>query len=373
MRRYAYWTALCLFLGFVVSKFSPETGFTSLIRFGSSWQDRRLGALHGLPVATAANSNGYDGQFYAQLAVDPLLLDAETAKVLDAPAYRARRVLTPATAYLLGLARPWWILQVYALLNVACWLVLAWLLRCLLPTNDWQTFARWIGCLFSMGVLESVRQSLVDLPALVLLVLAVAAGSRLRPKASAGWLALANLAKESSLLGSLALIIGHPPRPFLAKQRLFSLGIASLPLALWAYYVSQRMPPSAEASGLGNFTWPLAGLAGHVVICTRELVAGNWDGRFSMGLLAVAGFAVQAWTLWRAPDFRSAWWRIGAAYSLLLLFLGPWVWSGYWAASRALLPMTVAFNLLLPGNTRSFWPLWVAGNFTLLHAIWRFL
>jgi len=98
MRRYTYWTALGLFLGLGVFNFRHETGFTSLIRFGSSWQDRRLGALHGLPVATAANSNGYDGQFYAQLAVDPLLLNAETAHVLDAPAYRARRALTAATA-----------------------------------------------------------------------------------------------------------------------------------------------------------------------------------------------------------------------------------------------------------------------------------
>ena len=66
------------------------------------------------------------------------------------------------------------------------------------------------------------------------------------------------------------------------------------------------------------------------------------------------------------------WWRIGAAYSILLLFLSYWVWSGYWAACRAVLPMTIAFNLLLPPN-RFFWPLWILGNLTLLHGVWRFL
>ena len=63
---------------------------------------------------------------------------------------------------------------------------------------------------------------------------------------------------------------------------------------------------------------------------------------------------------------------VGAAYSVLLLFLSHWVWSGYWAACRAVLPMTVAFNLLLPANSR-FWPLWILGNLTLLHGVWRFL
>ncbi|MES1168363.1 MAG: hypothetical protein ABUL61_04250, partial [Oleiharenicola lentus] len=144
-------------------------------------------------------------------------------------------------------------------------------------------------------------------------------------------------------------------------------------LAAWSYYVSTRLPPSPDSTGAGNFTWPLVGIVQHVYTCGSEIAAGNWDGRFTMGLLAAIGFAVQAWTLWRSPDFRSSWWRVGAAYALLMLFLSPWVWSGYWAASRALLPATIAFNLLLPGNSRSFWPLWALGNVTLLHALWRFL
>lgn len=72
----------------------------------------------------------------------------------------------------------------------------------------------------------------------------------------------------------------------------------------------------------------------------------------------------------RAP--ANPWWRVGVAYGVLLLFLGPWVWSGYWAACRAVLPLTIAFNLLLPAN-RAFWPLLILGNLSLLHAVWRFL
>ncbi|MEJ1974485.1 MAG: hypothetical protein WDM96_19130 [Lacunisphaera sp.] len=360
-------------MALVASKFDSQSGFTSLLRFGETWNDRRLVSLQSLPLAIVLHSNGYDGQFYVQLAMDPLLQNTETAQVLDAPAYRARRILLPGIAAIAGFGRPWWILQVYALLNVACWFALAALLRRMLPADGWMSFARWAGCMFGMGILESVRQSLVDLPALLLLTLALVAHERARAARSTGWLAVASLAKESSLLGALALSVDDFRWPFITKRKAISLLIAAVPLVGWAYYVSTRFPSSPVSSGAGNFTWPLVGIVWHVKTCATEIMAGNWDGRFTMGLLAAIGFAVQAWSLWRRPDIRSGWWRVGAAYAFLLLLLSPWVWAGYWAASRALLPATIAFNLLLPGNSRSFWPLWILGNFTLLHALWRFL
>ena len=73
-------------------------------------------------------SPGYDGQFYAQLAVEPLLRNRRLDKALDTPPYRARRILFSWTAYVLGLGRPRWILKAYALQNIIAWLLLAWLL-----------------------------------------------------------------------------------------------------------------------------------------------------------------------------------------------------------------------------------------------------
>lgn len=368
----AYRLALVLFAALVLLKFSPQTGFTSLIRFGETWNDRRHSSLQVLPLAVVPASNGYDGQFYAQIALDPTLRDAELAQVVDAPAYRARRILLPALAALLGLGNPWWTIQAYAVLNVLCWLLFAWLLHRHIGGSDWIAYARWIGCVFSMGALESVRQSLVDLPALLLLLLAVEAHSRDRFGPSSLWLALGNLAKETSLLSALALQCDFSAGKLPWRRILISLGLCALPLVVWALYVHHRFPLSTDANSLGNFTWPLLGLLDHLKTCAAAILAGNLDGRYTMGLLAALGFLVQILVLWRAPEPRSAWWRIGAVYSLLFVFLSPWVWSGYWATCRALLPMTVAFNLLLPAQ-RHFWPLWVLGNLTLLHGLWRFL
>lgn len=370
--RVAYWTACVVFTTLVLAKFSPHTGFTSLIRFGEQWQDHRHSSLRDLPIATCQNSNGYDGQFYAQLALDPLLRSPELEKIIDTPAYRARRILIPVTAAIFGFGNPWWTLQVYALLNVICWFALGLVLHRQLDPGDRRALARWFGCMFSMGVLESVRQSLVDLPALLLIALAANAYTPAGSRRSTPWLVLACLAKETSFLGALALHIDMSLRPFPWRRAGVSLLITVLPLALWALFVHHHFANAPGSEGFGNISWPFFGGFTQAKFWLREVALGNLNGRYSFGLIALIGLLTQSWVLWRQPQPGSPWWRIGMAYSLLLLFLSSWVWSGYWAVCRAVLPLTIAFNLLLPAG-RWFWPLWIVGNLTLLHGVWRSL
>jgi hypothetical protein len=371
-RSIAHWIAAALFAALVLAKFSPQTGFTSLIRFGETWQERRLSAVQTMPVATVPDSGGYDGQFYAQIALDPFLRSPELPTALDAPSYRARRILVPATAAISGLGSPWWTLQVYALLNATCWFGLGWLLYRQIEPDGGRTFARWAGCMFSLGVLDSVRQSLVDLPALLLLALATTSYFKAQSNRSVPWLALSGLTKETSLLGAFALLADKSLRPFPWRHAVLSLLVAALPIAAWSLYVQHRFAPAPGVGGMGNFTWPLLGLLTQAKYSLREMSLGNLDSRYTFSLIGIVGLGTQALVLWRSPQPHSPWWRIGTAYSILLIFLSPWVWSGYWAACRAVLPMTIAFNLLLPA-TRCFWPLWILGNLTMLHAVWRFL
>ena len=65
------------------------------------------------------------------------------------------------------------------------------------------------------------------------------------------------------------------------------------------------------------------------------------------------GLAAQALFLALRPARRDPWWRLGAGYAVLMVFLGPGVWEGYpTAAARVLLPMTLAFNVLVPRGRR---------------------
>ncbi len=368
MLRFAPWLAALALTFLVGAKFDSATGFTSLIRFGELWQERRLPAVEALAPATVPDSAGYDGQFYAQIALDPALRDTALEQALDAPAYRARRILMPALAYLTGTGNPAWILQAYALLNVACWFALAWLLWRQIAPHNASSLARWLACLFSMGVLESVRQSLVDLPALLCLVLAIQAHARTLPRAAL-WLSLGHLAKETNLLASLAL---GAHRSLIRPRSFTWLALTAVPLALWLAYVHTRFSGASVQTGAGNFTWPVLGALEQLSLSAREVAQGNLDSRHTFALVAIPGLYLQFYVLLRHRQPDEAWWRIGVAYGVLLLFLGSWVWSGYWAAHRAVLPLTIAFNLLLPVN-RAFWPLLIAGNLPVLHAIWRFL
>lgn len=367
-RSVAFWLTLLAFSALVAAKFDRVTGFTSLLHFGEPWATRRVPAAQALPVAITPSSTGYDGQFYAQLALFPALREPTLAPALDAPAYRARRILAPAAAHAVGLGRPWLVLNAFALLNVACWFAFAWLLWREIADSSPAGAARWLACVLSLGVLDSVRQSLVDLPALLLLLIAVRQLRTARPAGSAVALALGNLTKETNLLAALALL-GWPR---LDRRRLLALAACALPTAAWAVYVAHRFPAASAESGVGNFTWPFLGAFEQFTASAREILAGNFDSRHMFAVLGILGLALQTVVLWRRRDPASAWWRIGATYSLLLLFLGPWVWSGYWAACRAVLPLTIAFNLLLPPN-RAFWPLLILGNLTALHGVWRFL
>lgn len=372
MPRLAYWSVAALFAVLVAAKFDAATGFTSLLRFGAAHEATRLPAIRDVPRAVVPDSAGYDGQFYAQIALDPTLSDPGLPAALDAPSYRARRILAPAVAHILGLGQPRWVLQAYALVNVACWFAFAFLLYRELGPPSPQAFARWFACVFSLGVLDSVRQSLVDLPALLLLLLAVRAAHTTanptpehRPSGLI-WSALGHLAKETNLLASAALAWAPKSSP----RRFVWFALSATPLALWLGYVALRLPEGG--SGLGNFTWPLWGALGQLKTAASEVLSGNLDSRHTFALVAIPGLFLQAGVLLAHPSRSNPWWRIGVAYGALLLFLGPWVWSGYWATCRAVLPLTLAFNLLLPAG-RAFWPLWIAGNVTLLHGVWRFL
>ena len=63
-------SAVFVVLALVAAHRDPKAGFTSFLHFGSSFAERRLPVLAGLPVATYPGA-GYDGQFYAQLALSP--------------------------------------------------------------------------------------------------------------------------------------------------------------------------------------------------------------------------------------------------------------------------------------------------------------
>ena len=363
-----YGGAIALFVTSIAAVYEPETGLSALIRFGEHFEERLLPSVRTIPHAVVDDSAGYDGQFYAQLAMDPLLHDPALGDALDAPAYRARRILFSWTAYLLGLGQPRWVLQAYATQYIVLWLVLAWVLCRWFPPTDIQNLARWFGCMFSYGAIISVVAALPDGPGILLLALSVVAVEGGRARRGAALIGLAGLAKDVNLFWFAVLAApGGLKRYGWRDLCVWGLLLAG-PLSLWMLYVAGHLDFD-EIGGGRNFAAPLAGYLENWSLILSALHDEGWDSYYRFSLYAMIGLTAQTVVLLAVRDWRNPWWRAGMGSVVLMLALGPAVWEGANpAATRVLLPMTFAFNVVLPRN-RWFWPLWGLGNLSILSAL----
>ena len=337
----AGFAAVALFLVMVARFWHPVFGFTALIQLDAPNDDLKIAAFRERPVYVHRDTGGYDGLYYAQIAYHPLLDADELRPAIDNFAYRARRILPSALAWLLAGGNPAWIVHVYSMLNLAAWLALAALLWRRLAISDLRGGLAWAGVLFSAGALASVRLALTDLIALVILAWAVFAAEREKDKTAVGALAAAALARETALLGVAGLI----ERPWLSWKNFVRALAVVAPLALWLGYVRWRV--GAADQGWANFTLPLAGFVekwrasvGAVATVNDKILA--WTT-----LLATLGLTAQAVFIVARPRLDDRWWRVGAAYVGLMALLGTAVWEDFpGAAMRVLLPLTLAFNIL---------------------------
>lgn len=346
-----------LLANFYRTAYRPGYGLTKLILFGPELEPQitpRLRAARHFLDPDPGGRFGYDGQFYAQVALDPVLRQPELATALDTPGYRARRIGLPAVAWVLGLGKARWVLQAYAVANAFFWLLLLGVtLRLLRPWSGRGALCL-AAVLLGTGTVASVSRALTDVPATSLLFAALALPAL--PGAVA--LAAAILTRETSLLAlPAALEFRDLSWRGTLRRNLWRMLLAVVPIGLWLLYVRSRFPEAAAAGGAGNFAPPLREMALRAWAAAGELgrLPRHWeqwrdllffDHPFHEVATPVALFC-QGLYLGIRPAPGSAVWRVGALYALLGACLGPAVWVETNAAARALLPMTVACYLRL--------------------------
>jgi hypothetical protein len=355
-----------LFLASVARFYHPDTGFTVFIAFPAG-HDHVSPAMREVPHFHHV-AGAYDGQFYAQRALDPLLRDAAYDRAMDLAPYRARRILFSWTAYALGFGQPTWILQAYALQNVVCWLLLAALLTRWLPLTSGRSVALWAACLFSHGMLWSIRFALLDAPSVLLIALAVGVVDKGRPMLAALITGIAGLGRETNILATAAQPIPHDRRSW--ARLALAVILAMLPLLVWLDYL-RSIYRSTIFSGTEQFAVP-----GTALIETwRDVLFHDIpiNGMFSVQGLWVCllfSLAVQACYLTVRREYAKPWWRVAAAYAVLMLLLDRILADpNTGAITRVLLPLTFGFNVLLASERpERFWPWFVLGNAHVLAA-----
>ncbi len=350
----------------LIEHYSPQSGFLGLIYFGQEFKKIRLEEVNNLNPPTT-NHRGYDGQFYAQIALNPSLTRDGLRRALDIPRYRSRRIGLPLLAYCLGLGKPAWILQVYSLLNVVFWLLLLAVLGRFIGYQRPRDILLAIALLWSTGTLTSIERALTDLPAAVLGVLAVCYSRTWG--GSAFLLGSAALFKETSALSFAAARWVEKRKHLDLKRGFVSVLIMVVPIALWLVYVQIRMTGGNNA-GVNQFLFPFFGLlhklwkAAHnfAVVFLQGPVHQQAYSLFEV--LAPLSLVIQAVYLVVKRRFDDNIWRLGIGFALLLCVLGSSKWVEQNAYCRILLPLTFSFNLLLQKHEpRTRFAAWyVAGN-----------
>ncbi len=330
----------------IFDRFSLQHGFLNLPRFGEFFIDKAIPELKALnpPIQ---KRDGYDGQFYAQMAIDPLLRSPAMADGFDDVGYRGQRIGLSAIAYVLGGGQPAIVVQVYSVLNFVFWCLMCWLVLKWVGTETIQQRCVVLVIVYTAGALVSIARALTDLPAAVLGLLAVwftqhKPTERLCQLSSLVSFCLSTLCKETGVLSALAIMNLKNWKSFL-KSGLFVV-LALIPVFMWTIYVKTYI--GSGSKGMGAITIPLMGIAAKFQIAFARAY-NEFPSVHPIEIIGPASILVQAVYVLRRLDWRSEYWRFGAGFAVLPFFVAFAVWETQTAFSRVLLPLTLAFNLHL--------------------------
>ncbi len=334
----------------------PGQGFTYLIQFGEKLHRIYLPEVKASSHYEMPNSVGYDSQYYAQIAMHPRLSDPVLFHAVDGLPYRARRILFPIVAWVLAGGDPVRAMHLFAVENLVCWYLLALLLLRWFPPVSWGNVLRWTAMLFSFGLIFSVARALLDGPSLVLTVLGMTFLELRRPWIGAALLGLSGLGKDTNVLAGSALELPRRGEPDAWRAWLLQGALVVGPLAAWMVCLRLWLGNYQETGDARNFAPPFVALADKLLQSVSQLVAEGGASVAKFDLLVMAGILTQFLFFVLRPRWREPWWRLGASYCVLMAFLGGAVWENYPSASaRVLLPMTLAFNILVPRGR--WWPM----------------
>lgn len=278
-----------------------------------------LGSEFQHPAALAGapryGPHGYDGQFYATLATDPLMLEKETSRQLDSPRYRGLHLGLPLTAWVVTLGSAAGAIRIYQLL---CWA--AALLAVFLAADWLREHGRspWWALLLvpNAGLVTSVLRSTPDAAAMALVLLALLLHRRGRGALAIAAVTAAALTRETALLAGVALAYTE----WSAGRARKAVRLAAVPAAalvavmLWRLLALTRGPLLGDGYGV-PFAWVLQKfdqmLAASIKITSIELwgflaliaalialsAFGGRKAGFSIEEVLFLLFMVASWTM----------------------------------------------------------------------------
>jgi hypothetical protein len=274
---------------------------------------------------------GYDGQFYAAIATDPFLRSPETLKSLDAPAYRATRILVPMVAWFVSLGRPRAAVVAYqglcwTLSIVAVGVVAVWLRR--------RGSSPWWALLLAAnaGLVTAMFRTTLDGAAVCFVVATLWLAAQDRRGEGLAAAAAGDLCRESSCIVPLALVV-HQLGERRYRRALGYAVIPLIPVIAWQAYMQAVWHPNVRLPA--SVTVPVVALAGKLGAVLRGghlLPSPEFWGTLGVCLTVAAGVAVAVRRRRFEPDRL-----VFIAFAVLALFLAPRAYADAYGFSRHLI------------------------------------
>lgn len=315
----------------------------------------------------ARHTDGYDGQFYYRIALNPFTRQQTAYGIMiDTPAYRQQRILYPLLAWALSLGQWQWIPGVLILINWLGLCAIGWLAGTY--TQALGRHALW-GALWAFypGFLITLGMDLTEILEVCFLLAALLALQRHRPGTLTLFLTLAMLTKETVLLVIVAVLIAWvvSMRP---KKVLVNFSgnseVPALPFWCWAipmgiYLVWQALLYASWGqstfAGQSNLGLPFTGIAGYLQQTIALAGMGTRAGRqqfvflYEVFALATVGLlTLMALRISTAPLVVKVAWLLTVG---MLLVLTQSVWVGDIAYLRACVDMYVLGIAILLGTS----------------------
>jgi len=311
--------------------------------------------------------NGYDGQFYRLMAHDPFLTRGYD-RYIDAPAYRYRRILLPAMAWLVAVGNANFIDGAFVGVML---LFLFW--GCYEWAREFQEsgHSTWWGGTFVLipGCLASLERMLVDLP-LAALTIAILRAVRRQNRGGVWALGAAcALTRETGALLPLAAAF----QSFLRREYRNGLIYASsvIPAACWWAYLHFRLAVVRNENAVPHwvkFSWDW-GILNRIVKPISYAPYPPFDRIAQMlDQVALLGcLAVILWSFWAAWTRRNEFRGKALALQSLLILASNRVafWNSIIGYTRILAPAHVLVGSLAMQSLRK-GPLMAFATFVLM-------
>lgn len=270
---YLYVGLIILFYGFGLTKhiIRHENKITSLFYFGSNFSFPDIVKTEEFYIYQG--SDGYDGQFYVLIAMDPFFSKGY-GSFIDNPRYRYTRILLPFLSYIFALGQTSLIPCTYVLINLAGLALGCFYFTRILRFYGANTFYLLIYAI-SLGMYIAIKRMLPDALSINLMVIAIYYHLVRNNRGFLISITLSILAKETMALVPIAFFLSAVWRE--KKIPISSLAhlIPPVLLLVWVTIVCMKFRTFPPAGTMGSLTLPFLGISSRVWLLINAFPA-NW-------------------------------------------------------------------------------------------------